>query len=128
MFKMQNNNKPTKKDNETETIVGESIKVKGNFTGKGSIVINGYVEGNIQSNNIVFVGKKAKIVGSLDADKAIINGEIIGNIKIKDCLELKSTAQITGDIKCSIFLVEPGVIFNGKCTMEAQTTHSIKQK
>lgn len=124
--KIKINNKPIKQEKEIETVVGESIKVKGNFTGKGSIIINGYVEGNVQSNDTVFVGKKAKIVGNVDSEKAIVNGEIIGNLKIKDCLELKSTAKVTGDIKCSILLVERGLIFNGKCTMNNDVTQTVK--
>ena len=117
MFGKFKKNKKIEKENEIETVVGESIKVKGNFTGQGSVVVNGCVEGNVQSNDTVFVGEKAKIIGSVDADKAVINGKIVGNLKIKDRLELKSTANINGDIKCASLIVEKGLIFNGTCNM-----------
>ena len=120
MFSKQDNYESIEESQDIETVVGPSIKVKGNFTGKGSIIINGQVEGNIQSNDTVFVGEEAKIIGSIDSTKAVINGEVNGNIKIKDCLELKTTARINGDIKCSVLSVEKGLVFNGKCSMSTE--------
>ena len=129
MFGKQNNNNNSTnqvKEKDIKTVVGETIKVKGNFTGKGSIIINGQVEGNIKSHDTVFVGEKARILGNINANKAIVNGEIIGNIDTEDCLELKSTARINGDIKCSVLSIEKGLVLNGKCTMEK--TQNIESK
>lgn len=128
MFKKQNNNNETQSKKEIETSIGESIKVKGDFTGKGSMAIDGYVEGNIKSNDIVFVGEKAHVIGGIEAVEAQVSGEVMGNIKVKGHIELQSTAKITGDIKCGSISIEQGVIFNGKCTMENQINQSLEYK
>jgi cytoskeletal protein CcmA (bactofilin family) len=100
-----------------ETIIGPSIKVKGNFHGQGNIVIEGIVEGSVKTNKYLLVTEKAKISASIEAREAKIGGEIQGNIKVQGYLEIDSTGKIIGDIECSEISISKGAILNGKCTM-----------
>ena len=102
---------------DVETIIGESIKVKGNFNGNGNIIIDGFLEGSLKTKGNVFIGPKAKISGSVEAQEIIINGEISGNLSVKDYLAVGETAKITGDIECGRISVDTGAIINGKCQM-----------
>lgn len=102
---------------DVETIIGESIKVKGNFNGNGNIIIDGLLEGSLSTKGNVFIGPKAKITGSVEAQEVIINGEISGNLLVKDYLAIGETAKITGDIVCSRISIDTGAIINGKCQM-----------
>jgi len=114
MFNKEGQNEKIK---QAETIIGPSIKVKGNFHGQGNIIIEGIVEGNVKTNGFLLVGNKAKITASIEAADAKIGGEIQGNIKVKGYLEIKSSAKIQGDIEAAEISIEKGTIFNGKCTM-----------
>lgn len=102
---------------DVETIIGESIKVKGNFNGNGNIIIDGFLEGSLKTKGNVFIGPKAKINGSVEAQEIIINGEISGNLVTKDYLSIGETAKITGDIECARISIDTGAIINGKCQM-----------
>lgn len=114
---------------DAETVIGPSIRVKGNFHGEGDIVIEGKVEGSVKTNNYLLVGNKAKIVAEVEAGNAQIGGEITGNIKIKGYLEITSSAKIYGDIETSEISIEKGAILNGKCLMTKQShTDSHKTK
>lgn len=114
MFKKENKPENFK---DVETIIGESIKVKGNFNGNGNIIVDGILEGSLKTKGSVFVGEKAKICASIEAEEVIINGELIGNVLAKGALSLGGTAKINGDIECSQISVEAGAIINGKCQM-----------
>lgn len=114
MFKKENRPETFK---EVETIIGESIKVKGNFNGNGNIVIDGTLEGSLRTKGNVFIGEKAKITGNIEAQEIIINGEISGNLSTKEDLSVGSTAKISGDIECSHLAIEHGAILNGRCSM-----------
>lgn len=105
---------------DVETIIGESIKVKGNFNGNGNIIINGLLEGSLKTQGNVFIGPKAKITGSVEAQEIIINGEISGNLITRDYLAIGETAKINGDIECSRISIDTGAIINGKCQMGKQ--------
>lgn len=106
-------NKP-EKFKDAETIIGASIKVKGNFHGQGNIVVEGQLEGSLKTEASLFIGDKAKIVANIEADDAIINGEIRGSLKIHQYLTLGPSAKIIGDISYSEISIEKGAIINGQ--------------
>jgi cytoskeletal protein CcmA (bactofilin family) len=124
MFRKQDEKEIMK---EVETIIGPSIKVKGNFNGQGNIVVEGILEGSLKTNGDVFIGDRAKISASIEAKEARIGGEVSGNIKIKKHAEIVASAKIFGDIECSSMSVERGAIFNGKCVMIAEGKEAAKE-
>lgn len=105
--------------NEFETVIGPSVKVKGDFNGQGNIIVEGVVEGNLKTNGNLEVGKTAQITANVEAKEAKIGGQISGNVKIKGFLEITATAKIFGDIQATGLSIERGAIFNGKCAMTA---------
>lgn len=104
---------------EFETVIGPSVKVKGDFNCQGNIIVEGTVDGNLKTNGSLEVGNKAKITAQVEAKEAKIGGEITGNVKIKGFLEITNTAKIYGDIEASVLSIERGAVFNGKCAMAA---------
>lgn len=102
---------------EAETIIGESIRVKGNFQGQGNIVIEGFLEGSVKTEANLLIGNQAKIVANIEAKDAIINGEIKGNIKAKNYLSIGKTAKIFGDIQYGELSIEKGAVVNGQLLM-----------
>ncbi len=123
MFK----NQEVKDIKEVETIVGPSVKVKGDFHGSGNIVVEGVVEGSLKSEKMISVKSKAKVFANVEASDAIIGGEVNGNIKVKNYLEITSTAKINGDIEAASLSIAQGANFNGSCLMSKgrnETSHS----
>jgi len=102
---------------DAETIIGESIKVKGNFSGQGNVIVDGALEGSLKTKGGVMVGSKAKISANIEAQEIVVNGQINGNLTIKECLYVGKTAVITGDVECSQISIEKGGILNGRCSM-----------
>lgn len=102
---------------EVETIIGPSVKVKGDFNAQGNIVVEGILEGGLKTEGSLYVGNNAKISGNIEAKEAKINGEIMGNINIKTNLDIDSSSKISGDILCSSLAIAKGALINGKITM-----------
>jgi len=115
-------NKPSQPggaSNEFETVIGLSVKVKGDFNAQGNIIVEGMVDGNLKTAGNLEVGEKAKVTANVEAKEAKIGGEIRGNVKIKGFLEITATAKILGDIEAMAVSIERGANFNGKCVMPA---------
>jgi len=112
-------NKPSQggTTNEFETVIGPSVKVKGDFNAQGNIIVEGIVDGSLKTAGNLEVGEKAKVTANVEAREAKIGGEIRGNIKVKGFLEITATAKIFGDIEASAVSIERGASFNGKCVM-----------
>lgn len=113
--------------NEFETIIGPSVKVKGDFNGQGNIIVEGVVEGSLKTNGNLEVGKTAQITANVEAKEAKIGGQIAGNVKIKGFLEITATAKIFGDLEAAGLSIERGAIFNGKCAMTAAVEEEAKK-
>lgn len=99
---------------DAETVIGASVKVKGNFQGQGNIIIEGSLEGSVKTDAHIYIGDQAKIVANIDAKDAIINGEVRGNIKAKNYLAIGGTARIFGDLQYGKISIEQGAVVNGQ--------------
>jgi cytoskeletal protein CcmA (bactofilin family) len=109
-----------------ETIIAAGVRVEGDFSSKGRVVIDGEVMGNIKTSDDIHIGEQAKIVANVHARNAVVAGEIKGNVRIKDKLDVTSTARIKGDITANIFSVEAGASLNGKCSAGENIAEKIK--
>lgn len=112
--------------NETDTIIGPSVKVEGDFVTEGNVIVEGTICGTIKTTKNLKVGPSSKIFANIWADNALIAGEIQGNITIANKLELTSSAKIFGDIKTSIISISSGAIMNGKCQMAESKNKAIR--
>jgi cytoskeletal protein CcmA (bactofilin family) len=112
---------------EIETIIGPSVKVKGEFNGQGDIVVDGIFEGLLKTAGNLFVGSKAKIVAEISAKEGKISGEIIGNIKMSGYLEITSTAVISGNVFAGQISIERGAKINGQISMEKGPSKQVEE-
>lgn len=113
MFK----NETSKNVKDTETIIGESVIVEGDFNGSGNVVIEGKLNGNLSTDGHILIGEKAKINANIKAGSAFISGQIKGNIKINNSLDIAKTAKVDGDIEASSIAMEAGCKVNGHIKM-----------
>ena len=117
MFKRQEEMSMSKNTGGQETIIAQGVKVEGDFTSEGNVLIEGDVSGRVQTNQDLRVGEMAKIQADVRAKNAMIAGEIHGNLSIDGTLELTASSKIFGDVTTKILSVAPGAILNGHLVM-----------
>lgn len=100
-----------------ETIIAPGVKVEGDFTSQGFVLIDGEVIGSIRTEADLDVGERANISADVTASNAHVAGTLKGNIRVGEKLEVAMTARISGDITAKVLVVEQGAIINGKITM-----------
>jgi len=103
-------------ENNTDTIIGINVTLKGNLHNKGSIQVNGNIEGEVRSDENVLIGETAKIKGPVIAKKIEVSGEVKGLIDASEKLELNSSGRVYGDISAKSLVIKEGAIFVGKST------------
>ncbi len=120
-------------EHQADTVIGVEVQVKGNLHNKGSILINGNVEGEIKSDENVTIGETASVVGPIQAKTILISGKVTGTVEAFEKLEIDPTGIINGDIKTKILIVREGATFNGNSNMDRShketqevTTHAPK--
>jgi len=115
--------------NETKvtSIVGPGTKIKGEVSSEGTIRIEGYVEGQIQSADTIVIQENGKVKANLIGGQVIVSGEVHGNVFAHDRLEITSSAKVVGDITSPRIAIAEGVVFEGKCTMKSPA-QALKQQ
>jgi cytoskeletal protein CcmA (bactofilin family) len=108
------------KTGSSETIVGASVKLKGNLRSDGDIIIEGMVTGDLKTKGSIKIGEMASVVANVQAENIVISGNVQGNINIKEKLEITSTGRVIGDISASILSISPGAVFTGNAKMPDQ--------
>ena len=103
---------------EVDTVVGPSVKVEGDFSSEGNMVIKGDVTGSVTTSKLLTAEEGSTIMANVQARDAVIAGRVKGNVAVADQLEITNTAQIMGDISCSVLVVEAGAQMSGKINMK----------
>lgn len=111
-------------EHQADTVIGTEVQVKGNLHNKGSILVNGHVEGEIKSDENVTIGETATVSGPIVAKSILISGRVTGTIEASDRMEIDPTGTVNGDIKTKTMIVREGAIFNGNCVMDRQSKDS----
>lgn len=118
-----------KKLNSLNTIIGKDTEFYGSISNYETV----RVEGKIKADNMtstfgdLIVNKTGKVVSDLKVSNITIAGEVWGDINCKGKLELLSQGKLIGNIKVSKLYIEKGAVFEGKCTMLADSERKSKR-
>ena len=113
--------KKTKQSKAISTYLSPGVSVVGTITFEDTIRLDGKVEGKIVSKGgTVIVGEKAVLHADISADVVIIMGEIHGTVDARQRIEAFPPGSVSGDITAPVIAVEPGVVFDGNCTMKGR--------
>jgi cytoskeletal protein CcmA (bactofilin family) len=104
-------------EKQAETIIGSSVKIKGDLDSEGNIWIEGQITGKVSSRQGVFIEKGAKLVAVIAANEASIAGEVQGKLEISGHLILQATARVSGEITCPVLRVEDGATILGNISI-----------
>lgn len=111
-----------------ETIIAHGVRVEGEFVSQGNVVIEGEVQGTLQTAGDLRVGEEAKITADVVAANAYIAGELRGNLQVAGRLELTATSKIIGDVTTDVIIVAAGAQVNGAITMDGRPIKTEKGK
>ena len=112
----------------TETVIGYDAYFQGTFTIKGSLKIDGRLDGAIVDGKMVTVGKTGKINGDISCEQAIVLGEIKGNINALENIEVMAGSRVEGDLKAPKIILEEGSFFNGHCAMPTKEESILRKQ
>lgn len=106
----------TKNTEKLESFVGANSAFKGNIETKGTLRIDGKLEGNVQADWVI-LGEKSSVKGDITARGIIVGGSVDGNLRAKEIIEIKSKGRVTGDTVTTKLTISEGGVFDGRSTM-----------
>lgn len=102
---------------EAVTLVGEEAYFHGVLAVKGSLRVEGVVEGDITDAVSVEIGKKGKVKGNVAAETISVAGLVEGDIVCARSLEVLAGGRVAGNIRTPRLRIEDGAQFEGSCAM-----------
>ncbi len=108
-------------------VIGPTITVKGEISGKEDLEIQGTLDGTItMKEHRVTVGDKGRIKADVYAKSIHVAGEVEGNLFGDDEVVLRESGRLLGNITAPRVALEDGSKFKGSIDMEPVVDKSKK--
>lgn len=112
---------------DVSAFVGKGVEFKGTITYKGTVRIDGLLDGEIHTEGVLLVGEEAVLTAKVTAGTIVCKGKITGDIHAKEKIKLRAPAVISGGVKTPMLSIEEGVLFNGTLEM-AQSVREVSRE
>jgi cytoskeletal protein CcmA (bactofilin family) len=89
---------------------------------EGTLRVDGYMAGLVRSEEgTLIVSEAGEVDGHISVPAAVILGLVRGDIQAARKVELGSAATVIGDIETLELSIQPGALFEGRCTFPAES-------
>ncbi len=109
--------KPNTKVSKIETLIGNTIVIRGDLIFSGGLHIDGKIIGNViaedGSNSMMILSDHGSIEGEVRVPYVVLNGEVIGDVYATERVELSAKAQVKGNVFYNLLEMALGSQVNG---------------
>jgi cytoskeletal protein CcmA (bactofilin family) len=93
--------------------LSRGVSIKGSVKFLNELLIDGEVEGTIDSTGTLTIGEHACIRGEIRTKSVKVRGTVEGNILVSDRCELQTGCTLRGDIEAPRLAVDENATFCG---------------
>ncbi|MCW9013020.1 MAG: polymer-forming cytoskeletal protein [Gammaproteobacteria bacterium] len=109
--------KPKIKSTKIETLIGNTIEIRGDLIFRGGLHIDGKIIGNViaedGSDSMLVLSDHGSIEGEVRVPYVVLNGEVIGDVYATERVELSAQAQVKGNVFYNMLEMAMGAEVNG---------------
>jgi cytoskeletal protein CcmA (bactofilin family) len=121
-------NKKSKESSELNAFLGVGTEYRGKLDFVGTVRIDGHFEGEISTDGVLILGRKAFIEGTVRVGQLSSCGEIRGDVFVKESAVFEKTSVLKGSLNAPVLVVEKGAVVEGSITMPREGAPAIKPK
>jgi cytoskeletal protein CcmA (bactofilin family) len=100
------------------TLIGNDTRVHGDLEFVGGCLIDGFVMGNVRSDNdagsMLSVSARGCVEGTIEVPNVLLNGTVKGDVRALQRVELGSGARVHGNVEYGLIEMAIGAEVNGK--------------
>jgi cytoskeletal protein CcmA (bactofilin family) len=106
-------------DNAAEkfSVLGPTLKFKGELSADEDLLLRGRVEGSINHTATLRIGKEGSVAGNITAKFITVEGRVEGDLHGNGSVTVKESANIDGNIYSPTVSLLEGANFNGSIEM-----------
>jgi cytoskeletal protein CcmA (bactofilin family) len=93
--------------------IGPSMTIKGEIRAREELMVDGEVEGSLESQSQLTVGPNGKVRANIKAREVIVYGSVRGNVEVAEKIAIRDQGSLVGDIKAAGISIDDGAYFKG---------------
>lgn len=94
-------------------VIGASMTIKGEIHAREELLVDGEVEGSLESHSQITVGANGKVKANIRAREVIVYGSVRGNVEVTEKIAIREQGSLVGDIKAAGIGIDDGAYFKG---------------
>ena len=94
-------------------VIGPSMHIKGEIRTDEELLIDGEVEGLVESRSLLTIGQNGKVRANIKAREVVIFGSVKGDIEATEKLGIRDKGQLIGNTKTATISIDDGAYFKG---------------
>lgn len=102
------------------SVLGPTLKFKGELTADEDLMIQGSIEGSIKHSSSLTIGESGHVKANVAAEYIAVEGNVEGDIHGSQSVTVRETADITGNISSPTVSLLEGATFNGNIDMSGK--------
>ncbi len=107
-------------DKKKVSVLGPTLKFKGELSASEDLLIQGQVEGSITHTAKLTIGPEGVLNANVRADHIAVEGTVTGDLVATSSVVVTETSEIHGNIYSPTVTLREGSKFNGKIDMSGK--------
>jgi len=97
----------------TTATIGPSMNIKGEIRSREELLVDGEVEGLLESQSLLTVGPNGKVRANIKAREVVIFGSVRGDVEVVEKIAIREQGSLIGNIKSAGISIDDGAYFKG---------------
>jgi len=93
--------------------IGAAMRIKGDIRAQEELLVDGDVEGSLESQSVLTVGENGQVKANIKAREVHIFGKVDGNVEVSGKIAIREQGSLVGDIKAAGISIDDGAYFKG---------------
>ena len=93
--------------------IGSSMYIKGDISTNEELLVDGEVEGTLESQSLLTVGPNGKVRANIKAREVVIFGAVHGDVEVTEKMSIREQGSLVGNIKTAGISIDDGAYFKG---------------
>ncbi len=93
--------------------IGSSMFIIGEIRTDEELLVDGEVEGSLESHSLLTVGPNGKVRANIKAREVVIFGSVKGNVEVTEKIAIRDKGSLVGDIRTAGISIDDGAYFKG---------------
>lgn len=108
---------PYDTSSERVSVLGPTLRFKGELTADEDLVVHGQIEGTLGPAPRVTIGPEAKVTADIQGGVIVVEGTVHGNLKAQTSVVVRESATLEGNVEAPSVSILEGAHFDGHVSM-----------